>query len=224
MSPVRLLLFTAVVCLPASSAMAQYTNLLAHRSLSQWTQQNGEPVDGGWTFDEDGSLHLSSRGGNLLTVETFGDFDLWFEYKVAKKGNNGIKYRVRQYGNSWLGLEYQIQDDAAFPQMADKHRTAAIYDIFVPSSPVFTREYAPEGEWNVGHITVQNNRIRHWMNGHLIIDECVGSPEWDEAVANSKFRNRENFGENRVGRIMLTDHNSETWFRNVYIRRLDNCR
>jgi 3-keto-disaccharide hydrolase len=216
-------LFTGFV-LTTGTSLAQYTNLLADRSLDQWTQQNGKPVSGGWQIDDDGSLHLAGRGGNLLTVGNFGDFDLWFEYKVATKGNNGIKYRVKEYGNSWLGLEYQIQDDAAFPKMGNKHLTAGLYDIFATSSPAFTREYAPEGEWNVGHITVQNNRIRHWMNGHLIIDECSGSPDWKDAVANSKFRNRENFGENRVGKLMLTDHNSEVWYRNVFVRRLDSCR
>jgi len=208
----------------AAAVQAQYTNLLANRSFEHWTKQNGQPVDGGWTIGDDGTLHLQGRGGNLLTVDDYGDFDLWFEYRISEKGNNGIKYRVRKYGNNWLGLEYQVQDDAAFPRMADKHRTAALYDIFVPSSPVFTREYKPEGEWNVGHITVQNNRIRHWMNGHLIIDECAGSPRWKDAVANSKFRKHDSFGENRVGKIMLTDHNSEVWYRNVFIRRLDNCR
>jgi hypothetical protein len=220
----RCLAICVLLSTTSVTAVAQYTNLLANRSFQHWTRQNGEPVEGGWQFEDDGSLHLKGRGGNLLTVEDYGDFDLWFEYRISAKGNNGIKYRVTQYGKSWLGLEYQIQDDSAFPNMADKHRTAALYDIFVPSSPVFTREYKPLGEWNVGHIRVQNNRIRHWMNGHLIIDECAGSPDWKAAVAKSKFRNRENFGENRVGKLMLTDHNSEVWFRNVYIQRLDNCR
>ncbi len=220
----RIVLFAVVLCLSVNSVSAQYTNLLANRSFEHWTKQNGSPVDGGWQFEEDGSLHLAGRGGNLITAEDYGDFDLWFEYRIAEEGNNGIKYRVQKYGNSLLGLEYQLQDDQAFPRMADKHRTASLYDIFVPSSSVFTRKYEPLGEWNVGHITVQNNRIRHWMNGNLIIDECAGSPEWETAVANSKFRNHEDFGQNRVGKLMLTDHNSEVWFRNVYIRRLDNCR
>jgi len=70
---------------------------------------------------------------------------------------------------------------------------------------------------------VQNNRIRHWMNGQLIIDELDCSPRFAEGIANSKFRDKEGFGRNASGRLMLTDHGSEVWFRNLYVRRLDGC-
>ncbi|MCA9037482.1 MAG: DUF1080 domain-containing protein [Planctomycetaceae bacterium] len=219
-----LLISWCQLCLDGSNALAQgYTNLISDASLSQWTKADGKPVDGGWVLEPGGVLHLSGKGGNLISRDEFGDFDLWFEYRISEKGNNGIKYRVKKYGNSLLGLEYQIQDDQAFPKMAEKHRTASLYDLFVPSQPFYVRDYKPLSDYNVGRIVVQNGRVRHWMNGRLIIDEYFGTPRWMEAVANSKFRNHEGFGQNTVGRLMLTDHNSEVWLRNVFIRRLDGC-
>ena len=214
--------YACLLHLPTATAQ-QYTNLLQDSSLSQWTKPNGDPVGEGWTLEPGGTLHLAGKGGNLISKDEYGDFDLWFEYRISEKGNNGIKYRVQTYGNSLLGLEYQIQDDHSFPNMADKHKTATLYDLFTPSQPIFKQEYRPLDEFNVGRIVVQNNRIRHWMNGRLIIDECSGSLRWLDAVQNSKFRSHENFGQNQSGRLMLTDHNSEVWYRNVYVRRLDGC-
>ena len=216
------LLFLVAAILSGTEALAQqYTNLLNNRSLAQWMLPDGADIQQGWTFDADGSLHLSGKGNNILTREEFGDFDLWFEYRISDKGNSGIKYRVAKYGNQWLGLEYQIQDDAAFPKMAAEHYTASVYDLFDTSSPILQRNYKDPAAWGVGRVIVQRHRIRHWMNGNLIIDEQDDSARFAEAIQNSKFRGQENFGRNQQGRLMLTDHGSEVWYRNVYIRRLD---
>lgn len=205
-------------------AVAQsYTNLLSDSGLSQWMKLDGSSVQGGWQMEPGGTLHLSGDGGNIVTRELFGDFDLWFEYRISPKGNSGIKYRVTTYDSSWLGPEYQIQDDAAFPDMHDKHRTASLYDLISMSQPVFQRSYRPLEEFNTGRVTVSGNRVRHWQNGQLIIDECIGSSSWQQAVADSKFRDRAGFGMNYSGRLMLTDHRSEVWYRNVFVRRLDRC-
>lgn len=206
------------------NAIAQtYTNLIPDRSLHLWNLPNGSPVEKGWSFDADGSLHLMGKGDNIVTRDEYQDFDLWFDFRISEKGNNGIKYRVQKFGSSWLGPEYQIQDDAAFPKLPAKHYTASLYDLVDRSSPVFERRYLPLNEWSSGRIIVQNNRLRHWMNGNLIIDEDTDSQHFAEAVQASKFKDTAGFGRNFSGRIMLTDHGSEVWFRNLYIRSLNNC-
>lgn len=206
-----------------ASYAQQYVNLLENRTLDAWMKPDGSSVNEGWTFDSDGTLHLTGKGGNIVTKNDYGDFDLWFEYKISPKGNSGIKYRVQKYGNSWLGIEYQIQDDAAFPNMAPKHQSAGLYDILDQSSPILSRKYSPLDQFAVGRVIVQNHRLRHWMNGNLIIDELDCSPKFEEAIATSKFKNEAGFGKNTVGKLMLTDHGSEVWYRNLFIRRLDSC-
>ena len=213
-----------IVVSSASSAAAQnYANLLQDRSLHQWMLPDGKAVEKGWSFDPDGALHLVGKGENILTQSEYQNFDLWFDFKISEKGNSGIKYRVQKYGSSWLGPEYQIQDDSAFPKQLAKHNTASLYDLVEKSSPVFERRYLPLNDWSVGRVIVQNNRIRHWMNGNLIIDEHTESQHFIDAVAASKFKNTAGFGQNCSGRIMLTDHGSEVWYRNVYIRSLNGC-
>ncbi len=218
---IRIALFVLFVAVTNTTFAQTFQNLLEAQSLSQWQKQNGDQPGPGWKMEEGGILHLSERSGNIVTREQFGDFELWFEFRTSEKGNNGIKYRVKQYGNSWLGLEYQILDDDAFPKLTRDHHTGSLYDLVVPK-PATTR-LNPKDEFNVGKIRVENHRVRHWVNGQLMIDQTLSGPQWQAVVANSKFKNRENFGENALGRIMLTDHNSETWFRNIFIRRLNHC-
>lgn len=218
------LIFVMTLALNANVVKAQnYSNLLQDRSLRLWTLPNGEPVKEGWQFEADGVLHLVGKGNNILTRDEYQDFDLWFDFRISEKGNNGIKYRVQKFGSSWLGPEYQIQDDAAFPKMAAKHYTASLYDLVDRSNSIFERRYLPLTEWSSGRIVVQHNRLRHWMNGNLIIDENSDSQHFDEAVNASKFKSTTGFGKNHSGRIMLTDHGSEVWYRNVYIRSLNGC-
>ena len=208
----------------AGHAVAQnYTNLLQDKSLRHWTLPNGNPVEEGWSFDPDGALHLVGKGDNILTQGEYQNFDLWFDFRISEKGNSGIKYRVQKYETSWLGPEYQIQDDAAFPNQEAKHNTASLYDLVDRSNSIFERRYLPINDWNVGRIIVQDNRIRHWMNGNLIIDEHTDSPHFSDAVHASKFKDTEGFGKNCSGKIMLTDHGTEVWYRNVYIRNLNGC-
>lgn len=40
------------------------------------------------------------------------------------------------------------------------------------------------------------------------------------AIANSKFKETKDFGQRIQGRILLTDHRDECWFRNIRIREL----
>ena len=198
----------------------QWQPLFDGLSFNGWVQANGDPVDSdGWQV-EDGMLHLDrsrGRGGNLLTDRDYGDFELVFEWKVAEKANNGIKYRVKEFGKRMLGIEYQVIDDFGNPKLTADHKTASIYDIYEAREHDFLR---PAGEFNRGRIVVHNNRLEHWLNGHLITSAQVGGDDWKEHIANSKFSDVEGFGVNQLGRIMLTDHNDEVWYRNVFIREL----
>ena len=139
----------------------------------------------------------------------------------AGGGNNGLKYRVRQFGNRTLGCEYQLIDDEGYGyRLPDTGTTGALYDVYEPHAAKGMR---PIGEFNHSRIVVCGNRIEHWLNGHLIVTAYVGSREWRERIAESKFANAEGFGENRVGKIMLTDHNSEVWYRNIELTPLESA-
>src|SRR5690242_8468839 len=49
----------------------------------------------GWTV-KDGELQLEarSRAGDIITDDTFNDFDLTWDWKIQPGGNNGLKYFI----------------------------------------------------------------------------------------------------------------------------------
>gem|GEM_PF-1973727 len=201
----------------------EWKPLFDGQSFDGWTKADGTAVDvettPAWEA-ANGMLHLDrtkGKGGNLLTDREYGNFEMLFEWKVAPGANNGIKYRVRDFDGRVLGLEYQVIDDFGKPKLTANHKTASIYDIYDAKEHDVLR---PADEWNRGRIVVQNNRIEHWLNGSLISEAEVGSEDWNEHLAKSKFADIPGFGVNTFGHIMLTDHNDEVWYRNLFIREL----
>lgn len=186
----------------------------------------------GWQI-KDGQLMVnatdgkeSGNGGDIITIEQFGDFVLDWEWKMLTKGgNSGVKYFVKeglseneQYG---AGLEYQILDDTNHPWMlegkmqpGDYHTLASLYEIY----PAVNKSPKPLGEWNHSRIVAKDNHVEHWLNGTKVLEYERGSENFKEKVAESKFHQYKNFGEARRGHILLQDHGSRVAFRNIKIK------
>lgn len=191
------------------------------KSLNGWHlyAKKAQP-EAGWKV-EDGLLKkvAKQRGGDIVTDQTFGDFDLRWEWRVAAGGNNGVKYLVTEQRTSAPGHEYQMIDDAGHPdgKLGAKRQTAAFYDVLPPAAD---KPLKPVGEWNSSRILVQGNHVEHWLNGKKVLKYELGSDAVKAAVAASKFKNSAGFGTKINGHIMLTDHQDECWFRNLKIREL----
>lgn len=168
----------------------------------------------------------SGNGGDIITIEQYGEFVLEWEWRMLTKGgNSGVKYFVkeglaenRKYG---VGLEYQILDDENFSWMKDgrmkpgDYRTlGALYEIY----PAKNTSPKPLGEWNRSRIVSQGKHVEHWLNGVLILEFERGSDDFKKRVAESKFASFENFGEADEGHILIQDHGSEMAFRNIKIK------
>ncbi|MBL9132993.1 MAG: DUF1080 domain-containing protein [Verrucomicrobiaceae bacterium] len=186
-------------------------------TLADFTNVNGETPSGGWQSENDGTIHLAGKGGgNLISKNEYTNFVLEWEWKIGPKGNNGIKYWVTKVGGKeWLGIEYQMIDDSGHADglRGGSHTTASIYDI---KEPVKDKALKPAGEWNTSKIIVQDGKIQHWLNSALAAEADTTAPEWKEMIAKSKFKNKQGFAPGK-GKIMLTEHGDETWFRNIKI-------
>jgi len=216
MSRISIVCFTVFALLAGASATAQQPiPLFDGTSLRGWVRMDGKPVEDDWEIVE-GSLHLKNLPGstaNLFSEQEYTDFDLEFEWRISPQGNNGLKYRVRKYDNQYLGCEYQILDDAAY-HLDPRGMTGSLYELVEPNE---AKQLKPVGEFNHSRIVVRGNHIVHWLNGARIVAATVGTTDWEQRVAASKFHKYEGFGENRSGRIMLTDHSSEVWYRNIIL-------
>ena len=167
---------------------------------------------------EDGWLHcLGKGGGEIISDAEFDDFELEWEWKQAPAGNSGVKYFITEMRTSAIGHEYQLIDEereSDAKQANGKRVSASFYDVLKPTK-VATR---PPGEINQSRILVKGNHVEHWLNGAKVLEYQCGSAALKEAVANSKFKNVPGFGDKIKGHILLQDHHSEVWFRNLKIR------
>ena len=221
LSITTLVLSLASIPLAAQDHPRGSRSLFDGKTLNGWVTPDGEPASAGWEVT-DGVLHLVGQGsGMILTDREYRDFDLQFEWKITEGGNSGIKYRVRRYNGAILGIEYQLLDD---PKHSDgqigKGSTGSLYALYAPVVEDGQLPTRPPGEFNQSRIVVRGKRITHWLNGVKLVTANVGNANWHARVAESKFRDREGFGENRSGLIMLQEHGSEVWFRNITIKQL----
>ncbi|MEX2153449.1 MAG: DUF1080 domain-containing protein [Gemmatimonadaceae bacterium] len=165
-----------------------------------------------------------AAGGDLMTRETFADFELSWEWKIGRGGNSGVKYNVSEEismaaspSHAALGFEYQLLDDSlAEDNKIPSHRAGALYDMIAPSA-VTVR---PAGEWNVSRLVFRGNHGEHWLNGSKVVEFELGTPRTDSLLAKSKYRSIQNFAQRRTGHIVLQDHGEEVYFRNIKIRDL----
>ncbi len=164
------------------------------------------------------------KGGDLITKETFKNFELSFEWKVGNASNSGVKYNVdEQYSidnesTSALGYEYQVLDDSNHSDNVNPtHRAGSLYDLIEAKNKILK----PVGEFNTAKIVYNENHIEHWLNGKKVVETDTDSPEFAEYFKNSKYFKHETFNVHKDARIILQDHNDDCWYRNIKIKILD---
>lgn len=191
-----------------------------------WTVENGMirkiDVGGEKTLPDGSQVEI----GDLMTVNTYDNFELSFEWKINKAGNSGLKYNVSEEmceanGSKYsaLGFEYQLLDDADEKYkdvLKPSQFTGSLYDL----KPAANTKLMPVGEFNESRIIVNGNHVEHWLNGGKVVEFDFSSAELDSAYKVSKFSKIEGFTDKRKGHIVLQNHNDESWFRNIKIREI----
>jgi hypothetical protein len=203
--------------LTAEEKAAGWRLLFDGTTLSGWRGYRS-PAPAGWSA-ADGALARTGPGGDLMTTDEFGDFELQLEWKVGPAGNSGIIYRVatgpeRTYET---GPEMQVLDNAKHADGKNPITSAGSnYALHAPVRDV-TR---PVGEWNAVRLVVRGAHVEHWLNGVKLLEYELWSPDWDARVKASKFATMPGYGRAKRGHIALQDHNDPVWYRNIRIRPL----
>ena len=179
----------------------------------------------GWLVEDGRLKHVSTGGsptpesGDIITVDTFNDFDLQFEWRVAPAGNSGVKYLVTEEREGPIAHEYQIIDDERHPdaKIGPSRSTAALYDVIAAPA---NKPLKPAGEFNSGRILLRGMHVEHWLNGVKVLEYELGSPALKAGKAASKFKDVAGWEDKLRGHILLQDHGDEVWYQNVKIREL----
>ena len=203
------------------------------RSTAGWHTYGKKSVTAGSWKIQDGCLVIpkgngrpNGTGGDLVTNAMFTNFEFEFEWRVGPVGNSGVEYlftegekRTASFypgdtGDSPVGFEYQVLDDAPHANNATNRLAASIYSLVTPTG----KTLRPVGEFNQGRIVVDGNHVEHWLNGRKVAECELGSPELQRIIASSKYKYYPGVGVKRATSIALQDHGAEVAYRNLKLR------
>ena len=211
---------------------AEGWKLLFDGTTAGWRSAKADtfPVEG-WTC-ADGMLQVwenggaeSTHGGDIITEDLYENFWLSVDFKITPGANSGIKYFVRPdlydagQDASAIGCEFQILDDELHPDAklgtAGNRTLGSLYDLITSDKH---DAWFRKGQWNTAWVKVQGNHVEHYLNGVKVVEYERNTQEFNALVACSKYKNWVNFGNHQKGHILLQEHGSEVYYRNVIIK------
>lgn len=231
--------FYCLALLGGCNGEAREEESLSQQAAGEWTVLfNGENLDGWRSYGEsaprpawiveDGAIVLdanestsSTSGGDLITDHQYENFELELEWKISTGGNSGIFFGVQELAGQRVayetGVEMQILDndnhvDGELPETS----AGSCYALYAPAKNVVR----PVGEYNEVRLIIRDASVEHWLNGYKIVEYTIGSEDWADRVATSKFADWPHFARYRKGHIALQDHTDRVWFRNIRLRQL----
>jgi hypothetical protein len=210
--------------LTADESAAGWQLLFDGKTADRWRNYRADGLNPKWQV-ADGALTLTGGGGgDIVTRDQFGSFELVLEYKISPRGNSGLMFKVQEVAGKPpydSGPEIQIQDNVAG---RDPQKAGWLYQMYQPPTDPATGKPVdatkPAGEWNELRFKLAGPSGEVAMNGVKYYSFEMGTADWNERLAKSKFAKWANFGKAARGHLCLQDHGDVVSFRNVKVREL----
>ncbi len=184
------------------------------KTINGWRNYKSKTMSDGWQV-VDGALIRVKKAGDIVTLDQYDYFELSLEYKISRAGNSGVMFHVTEdFPYPWqTGPEVQILDNN---EGADPQKSGWLYQLYKSD----TDATKPAGQWNQLRILIAPEKSQVYLNGVKYYDFVIGSQDWNDRVAKSKFKDMPMFGKASKGYIDLQEHPGEVAFRNIKIRPL----
>lgn len=196
------------------------------KTTSGWRGYNMKEMPPGWKV-LDGAL-VRTKGGaggkgagggdDIITVDQYDNFELKLQWRIVAGGNSGILFRVKEGAvTSWhVAPEMQVLDNGPWKTRSKAQLAGSLYDLY-PAAKDVTR---PVKEWNHVRLVANGPHVEHWLNGEKMCEYEIGSADWKERIAKSKFKNMKDFATATKGHICLQDHSDRVEFRDIKLKPL----
>ncbi|MBC7847524.1 MAG: DUF1080 domain-containing protein [Flavobacterium sp.] len=166
----------------------------------------------------DGMIRMHSDNiGYLMTKKSYNNFELSLDFrwnieekfhKDNNKKNSGVMYNipVDSPDNIWpKGIQFQIKENTTGDFIFLDKVTAKVNGKLIEAgasvtSPKFSENEKPYGEWNTILIKSFNGKITQYLNGKLV-NECVEATSIE-------------------GKISLNYEGSPIDFRNIHVKNI----
>lgn len=219
-----------------------WITLFDGKTLNGWRGYDREDVPSAWDVN-DKAIHIKGSGageagakdgGDLVFAHKFKNFELEWEWKVAKGANSGVFILIQEVEGEKAFVsapEYQILDNENHPDAKlgkdGNRKSASLYDM-IPAKP---QNAKPFGEWNKSKIMCYKGTVVHYQNDEPVVEYHLWTQQWKDMLDKSKF-SKDKWplayelllncgGPNKEGFIGLQDHGDDVWYRNIKIKVLD---
>ncbi|MBE0536682.1 MAG: DUF1080 domain-containing protein, partial [Phycisphaerae bacterium] len=192
------------------------------QNMDGWHNFKRNDIRPGWQVRNGELVCVDPRNaGDLCTDEQFDWFELQIEYSISEGGNSGIMYHVTDEGGAaWAtGPEVQLEDNE---KAADPVRCGWLYALYQPPTDPATGKpldaTKPVGQWNHIRLLVSPEKCEHVINGVKYFEYVLGSDDFKERVAKSKFGRMPLFAKSGIGYLALQGDHGQVSFRNIKVR------
>ncbi len=233
-------LLTGAVCSADAAEESKINSLTAEEKAAGWQLLfNGTNFDGwhnfkqagvrpGWQVKDGTLVCVDPRNaGDIVTTGKYGWFELELDYNISEAGNSGIMYHVTDDGDHvWsTGPEFQLEDNQ---KARDPVRCGWLYALYTPPMNDKTGKpldaTKPVGQWNHVRLLLTPDKCVHEINGEKYFEYVIGSDDFKQRVAHSKFSRMPHFAKSDTGYIALQGDHGQVSFRNIRIRPIGAAR
>jgi hypothetical protein len=194
-------------------------------NLSEWTGKGG---DASWTINDDGSMTVPRKAGDIRTRRHFGSCQLHIEWKTPEGVASDVNGQKRSNSGVFLMDKYEVQ--VLDSHSDDNYETIYTYADGQAGSiygqhPPMVNACRPAGQWQVYDIAfmrplfdsegncTRKARITVFHNGVCVHNNL-------EIEGTTAHKRKARYTAHDEGPIRLQDHGNPVSFRNIWIREL----